>query len=176
MRLYQHSARCPAALRAFLDCNPRYWCFIPRPATGPMLDNFNSFGEPRTRVSETDHLLRSGVIEDRQLVQCLDGVPPPPVNYTFSYQDRQQQRFFFKDQLSPNQPYPSYIAVDLFQIAVVAVRKSMSDGERVDLLFSSSTGRCFVSPSIHDRNTLYRTDRNRTEHDLLVGRTFSTTR
>ncbi|CAF1575645.1 unnamed protein product, partial [Adineta steineri] len=29
MRLYQHSARCPTALRLFLDCNPNYWCFIP---------------------------------------------------------------------------------------------------------------------------------------------------
>ncbi|CAF4634620.1 unnamed protein product, partial [Rotaria magnacalcarata] len=29
MRLYQHSARCPVALRSFLDCNPIYWCFIP---------------------------------------------------------------------------------------------------------------------------------------------------
>ncbi|CAF5154493.1 unnamed protein product, partial [Rotaria socialis] len=29
MRLYQHSARCPIALRSFLDCNPTYWCFIP---------------------------------------------------------------------------------------------------------------------------------------------------
>ncbi|CAF1583837.1 unnamed protein product, partial [Adineta steineri] len=29
MRLYQHSARCPAALRLFLNCNPNYLCFIP---------------------------------------------------------------------------------------------------------------------------------------------------
>ena len=28
MRLYQHAARCPIALRLFLDCDPGYWCFI----------------------------------------------------------------------------------------------------------------------------------------------------
>ncbi|CAF1530777.1 unnamed protein product, partial [Rotaria sordida] len=31
MRLYPHSARCPEALRSFLDCNPMYWCSIPLP-------------------------------------------------------------------------------------------------------------------------------------------------
>ena len=115
-----------------------------------MLDTFNSFGEPRGRASEMDHLLRNGVIEDRQLVQYLERVPRPPLHYTFSYQDRQQQRFFFKDQLSPNHPYPSYIAVDLFQLAVVAVRKSIAGRGRVDSLFSSSAGRRLVSPPIHD--------------------------
>lgn len=29
MRLYQHLAQCPVALRVFLDYNPIYWCFVP---------------------------------------------------------------------------------------------------------------------------------------------------
>ena len=47
MRLYQYAARCPSALRTFLDGNPRYWCFIPRPCNETMLNNFNCLGEPR---------------------------------------------------------------------------------------------------------------------------------
>ncbi|CAF3980756.1 unnamed protein product [Rotaria sordida] len=39
MRLYQHSARCPAVLRSFLDCNPTYWCFIPIPWDEAVTEN-----------------------------------------------------------------------------------------------------------------------------------------
>ena len=90
-----------------------------------MLDNFNSFGEPLLRTSETDHLVRSGVIEDRHIVHCLERVPRPPDTYTFSYQDRQQQRCFFRDLLAArhHHHHPSYIDVDLYQIAVLAVCK-----------------------------------------------------
>ncbi|CAF1429983.1 unnamed protein product, partial [Rotaria sordida] len=39
MRLYQHAARCPEALRSFLDCNPMYWCFIPLPWDEAVTEN-----------------------------------------------------------------------------------------------------------------------------------------
>ncbi|CAF4326958.1 unnamed protein product, partial [Rotaria sordida] len=39
MRFYQHSARCPEALRSFLDCNPMYWCFIPLPWDEAVTEN-----------------------------------------------------------------------------------------------------------------------------------------
>jgi hypothetical protein len=123
MRLYQHAARCPLALRTFLDGNPQYWCFIPRPCNETMLNNFNCLGEPRERPSEMDHLVRNGVIEDRRLVQYLERVPLPPTGFMFSYQDLQQQRFFFRRLLSTGQDHIPYIPLDLYKVAIVAVRK-----------------------------------------------------
>ena len=123
MRLYQHAARCPSALRTFLDGNPQYWCFIPRPENQAMLYHFNSFGEPRERPSELDHLVRNGVIEDRRLVDYLEHVPLPPTGFVFSYQDRQQQRFFFKQLLSMGDEQLPFISLDLYKVAVIAVRK-----------------------------------------------------
>ena len=91
-----------------------------------MLNHFNSFGEPLTRASETDHLVWSGVIDDPRLVHYLERVPRPPAGYAFSYQDRQQQRFFFKGLLSYDHPQRApYLSVDLHAIAAVAVRKCL---------------------------------------------------
>ena len=123
MRLYQHAARCPLALRTFLDGNPQYWCFIPRPCNETMLNNFNCLGEPRERPSEMDHLVRNGVIEDRRLVHYLERVPLPPTGFMFSYQDRQQQRFFFRRLISTGQDHIPYVSLDLYKVAIIAVRK-----------------------------------------------------
>ena len=123
MHLYQHAARCPSALRVFLDCNPQYWCFIPRPCNATMLNNFNCLGEPLERTSEMDHLVQNGVIDDRRIVRYLEHVPLPPAGFMFSYQDRQQQRFFFKHLLTADQQQMPYVPLDLYRVAVVAVRK-----------------------------------------------------
>ena len=123
MRLYQHAARCPSALRVFLECNPQYWCFIPRPCNETMMNHFNCLGEPLERVSEMDHLVQSGVIDDRRLIRYLEHVPLPPAGFMFSYQDRQQQRFFFKHLLSVHHDQMPYIPLDLYKVSIIAVRK-----------------------------------------------------
>lgn len=123
MRLYQHSARCPTALRAFLDCNPHYWCFIPRLTNETMLTQFNPLGEPLERESELDHLFHAGIINDPRLIDCLERVPVPPMTYSFSYEDRQQQRFFFKYLLTEGLGRLPYQSLDLYQASMIAVCK-----------------------------------------------------
>ena len=119
MRLYQHAARCPSALRVFLECNPQYWCFIPRPCNETMMNHFNCL------ASVMDHLVQSGVIDDRRLIRYFEHVPLPPVGFMFSYQDRQQQRFFFKHLLSVHHDQMPFIPLDLYKVSIIAVRKGL---------------------------------------------------
>ena len=100
MRLYQHTSRCPVALRRFLHSNPAYWCFIPQRWNASMTAHFTSFGEPTQHPDEVTRLVRLGVIDDQRVADYLAHVPVPPTAYVFSYQQRQQQRFFFKEWLS----------------------------------------------------------------------------
>ena len=123
MRLYEHSARCPVALRAFLDCNPMYWCFIPHLWNQNMVINFSFMGEPSHRQSEVDHLIQYGVIENPRVAYYLNRVPLPPSAYVFSYRQRQQQRFFFRNLVTGIYGDSPMVALDLYKISILAVCK-----------------------------------------------------
>jgi len=97
MRLYRHSARCLADVLTFLSVNPHYWCFIPQPWKESITTNFTCMGEPRNQDSEIDRLMDTGVIEHPKVAEYLLRVPLPPARYAFSYQQRQQQRIFFRN-------------------------------------------------------------------------------
>ena len=123
MRLYRHSARCREGLLTFLSANPKYWCFIPQRYNESMMANFDCMGEPRNRDSEVDHLVETGVIEEPLVAEYLLRVPLPPTRYAFSYQQRQQQRIFFRNLASgAYRPMP-YVLMDLHKYKVIAVRK-----------------------------------------------------
>jgi hypothetical protein len=97
LRLYQHTARCQAAILKFLCCNPHYWCFIPQRWNESMTTSFNCMGEPLRRESEVDQLVENGVIEHHRVARYLHRVPLPPAQFVFSSQQRQEQRIFFRN-------------------------------------------------------------------------------
>ena len=126
MRPYQHSARCHIGLRSFLECNPMYECFIPQLWNDSMMVNFDCMGEPSDRDSEVNHLVQHGVIEHRQVADYLRRVPLPPTQYIFSYQQRQQQRFFFRNMVSGVYGSIPYRPLDLYQYKIIVVCKYLS--------------------------------------------------
>lgn len=123
MRLYQHSARCHVALQSFLECNPMYYCFIPQLWNDSMMTNFDCMGEPLARDSELSYLVERGVVEHPQLAEYLQRVPLPPVQYMFSYQQRQQQRFFFRNLINGVYGTLPYRPLDLYQYKTIVARK-----------------------------------------------------
>lgn len=114
MRLYQHSVHCNVAMRAFLDANPRYWCFIPIPwDQSPTTD-----GPPLT-----DHAPPVHTVDRAQVMRCLRHVPRPPTAHYFSQQQRTLQHSFFEYFLSLDheQQQRSYRALDLFRVNIIVV-------------------------------------------------------
>ena len=108
MRLYRHSARCPVALRAFLDVNRDYWCFIPQ-----LNDD-----------AAADHGTGSAHAEDSRVTAYLERVPLPPAAYAFSSRQREQQRTFFEWFVALPRRHPCLVPLDLFKVAPIAVCKS----------------------------------------------------
>ena len=123
MRLYQHSARCPVALRLFLDCNPSYWCFIPLLWDDVPVPDSNSSQNNADMDLEVTHAMGGNISDDRAVTYLLNRVPLPPAAYVFSYQQRQKQRSFFENFLSYEEQSLPYIAVDMYKVHVVTVCK-----------------------------------------------------
>ena len=140
MRLYLHSARCPVALRSFLDCNPNYWCFIPMSWYDAADEDLINLQSRRTRSSassssasnktstaasdrELSSILALSAIENERVSLYREHVPLPPAAYMFSYQQRQKQRLFFEQFLSTPVQQQPYSVVDLCQMKIIAVRK-----------------------------------------------------
>ena len=130
MRLYQHAARCPAALRLFLDCNPDYWCFIPLLWHDAQVENIAYLQERNSsstssKIVDLDvtNVMTIATIGNHQVTDCLNHVPLTPIRYAFSYQQRQQHCLFFEQFLSlPIDQLPCS-PVDLYKVAPIAVRK-----------------------------------------------------
>ncbi|CAF3586707.1 unnamed protein product [Adineta steineri] len=122
MRLYQHSARCPVALRSFLDCNPDYWCFVPILWVDAITENIVYYRtRSNTNNSEETSISEVTAIDNQSILRYLEHVPQPPASYDFSYQQRQKQRQFFERFLtSPFYQMP-YSPLDLYQIAIIAI-------------------------------------------------------
>ena len=127
MRLYQHAARCPAALRLFLDCNPDYWCFIPLLWHNAQVENIAYLQErssSSTRIVDLDvtNVIAIATNGNHEVTDSLNRVPLTPIRYAFSYQQRQQQRLFFEQFLSLPIDQLPYFPVDLHKVAIIAVR------------------------------------------------------
>ena len=126
MRLYRHAARCPAALRLFLDCNPDYWCFIPLLWHDAQAKNIAYLQERSTsKIVDLDatNVIAIAAISNYQVTDCLNHVPFTPARCAFSYQQRQQQRVFFEQFLSLPVDQLPYSPVDLYKVASTAIRK-----------------------------------------------------
>ena len=123
MRLYQHSARCLIALRSFLDCNPDYACFIPQRWDAVLPVNIRRFGCTENADPAIVPLLTTAGIDDQRVARCLDLVPAPPTTYAFSYRQIQKQRTFFEQFLPSSIQQLPYYELDLYRMAIIAVRK-----------------------------------------------------
>ncbi|CAF4818698.1 unnamed protein product [Rotaria sp. Silwood1] len=123
MRLYQHSARCPVALRSFLDCNPVYWCFIPLCWDEALAENTNCYRGYSVRDPDLAYIFATNATDTYQITQYLDRVPLPPTAYTFSYRQLQKQRAFFRRLILSSIHDLPYITVDLYKMAIIAVCK-----------------------------------------------------
>ncbi|CAF4210926.1 unnamed protein product [Rotaria sp. Silwood2] len=113
MKLYQHSARCPAAMQIFLDANPQYWRFVPM--------TLEESERPEQQLVQTlaisdepSHHARTR----RDCEICVDAVPKPSKGFTFSKRQIMLQTQFFhklQDKTLPNQN------IDLYNATIVAV-------------------------------------------------------
>ncbi|CAF4217186.1 unnamed protein product [Rotaria sordida] len=121
MRLYQHSARCPEALRSFLDCNPMYWCFIPLPVDEAATENAANRPGTSTTDPNLDAVIATTAVDNRRVANYLDNVSLPPTPYAFSYRQIKQQRLFFERFVTSSIHYRPYIKLDLYNIAIIAV-------------------------------------------------------
>ena len=115
MKLYQHSAHCPAAMQIFLDASPQYWRFVPMSIEEAQRPEQQSILHSRLS-DQIDWNLRSK--EDCFI--CVDAVPKPPSGYTFSNRQLLLQTQYFhqkRDQTLPNQD------IDLYNATIIAVCK-----------------------------------------------------
>jgi hypothetical protein len=123
MRLYQHSARCPVALRTFLDCNPDYWCFILFLWQDVEEANMIFLQQASNgKVGWIDNLVMTADHSQR-LSHYMDRVSIPRAAYGFSYEQCEQQRLFFHQFLSLPRHQQRYSTIDLYQYAIIAVRE-----------------------------------------------------
>jgi hypothetical protein len=124
MRLYQHSSRCPVALRSFLDCNPTYWCFVPLLCNEAMDENITHPQESPDIDPELHNVIMMDAHVDARVTLKVEHVPIPPATYAFSYRQRELQRFFFETLTSPSMRPLPYSTLDLYKVTIIAVRKS----------------------------------------------------
>lgn len=121
MRVYQHSARCPVALRAFLDCNPQYQCFIPMPWHDALVDNLNYFGRSWDGQESMATIDATEEHHDPRVNIFLVHLPDLPHGYVFSYRQEHQQRQFVRRFLELPPLQLPYRSLDLYQYKVLAV-------------------------------------------------------
>lgn len=149
MRLYQHTAGCPVALEAFMDCNPMYRCFVPMNWYDAVTDNIEYRGHRRHR----QHLLQFSIEragrhhpnrrhgdddeeedededeeeeeqrEDPRVFNLFARVPEPSNGYDFSYRQREEQREFFRHFVTLDSPQSAYRTLNLYQYKIIAVCK-----------------------------------------------------
>ncbi|CAF1317270.1 unnamed protein product [Adineta steineri] len=120
MLLYKHSARCPVAMQLFLDCNPKYWPFIPMLKQEAQQDNqFYRLQESIHMNSKGSTTTHSETRSDRAAGSCMNDLPPfPSDKYAFSVRQSAEQFQYFKqiqDKYFPN------FNVDLYNATIIAV-------------------------------------------------------
>ncbi|CAF1388954.1 unnamed protein product [Rotaria sp. Silwood1] len=121
MHLYQHSARCPVAFRFFLECNTKYWCFVPLHRDEALTENAVYHHRNSTIVSELVEKMGMTPIDSRRVDHYLQHVPKAPTGYAFSYGQVQKQREFFENFVCSDIHQLSYHTIDLYKMAIIAV-------------------------------------------------------
>ena len=123
MRLYQHSARCPVALRLFLECNPIYWPFIPLHRSEELVETtVSSDGSSATDIALA-YLTSTSAVHIDRVGDYLDRVPLPPRNHVFSFRQLHKQAIFFQQFLScPLINELMYTPLNLYKVSIIAVR------------------------------------------------------
>ena len=99
MALYQHSARCPAALEWFLNENPNYRPFVP------------------TQQSDEDN----DDDDDEELTEWTADVPTPSVGDRFTGEQKVLINRFFRERIYL---HSINVHLDLYQAAIVAIRNA----------------------------------------------------
>lgn len=122
MLLYRHSARCPVAMRWFLNCNPQFWPFVPTEKERAEADNATYIMPSSIPTDPTSPMVtESNRRSDFEAGTCLNDLPPlPSDDYTFSMRQCVEQFEIFKDednQLLPNND------LDLYNATIIAVCK-----------------------------------------------------
>ena len=74
-------------------------------------------------TNATNNMIAITHSDHRRLVECLKQIPKPPVPYAFSNEHKQQQRLFFEQFFASPVDQRPYSPVDLFKVAIIAVRK-----------------------------------------------------
>jgi hypothetical protein len=123
MRLYQHSAHCPVALRLFLDRNPNYWCFIPMLEDETSKEDDLYMKNIRATCSEIIMMLPTGTEHQRKVADLLYHVPSSSTKNKFSRVQSHEQRLFFDRFLTSAVDELPYIETDLYQMKMIAVCK-----------------------------------------------------
>ncbi|CAF4688056.1 unnamed protein product, partial [Rotaria socialis] len=121
MRLYQHSAHCSVAVQLFLEHNPAYWCFIPRPRKEVEQENDFYARIVLATGSEFVYVLPKRTNQEKKVARLLTGISFPPAERHFSSAQIQKQRLFFdRHLLSPVDQLP-YVETDLYKMKIIAV-------------------------------------------------------
>ncbi|CAF4999167.1 unnamed protein product, partial [Rotaria socialis] len=121
MRLYQHSAHCSVAVQLFLEHNPVYWCFIPRPRKDVEQENEFYARIVLATGSEFVYVLPKRTNQEKKVARLLTGISFPPPERHFSSAQIQKQRLFFdRHLLSPVDQLP-YVETDLYKMKIIAV-------------------------------------------------------
>lgn len=116
MRLYQHSAQCPAALQIFLDANPQYWAFIPMKAEEAERPEQCFAHVPNIAEQSINSMRRS----KGECQQYVDSLPKPPEGFVFSQRQIMKQMEYFHQLQDKKQPNAE---VDLYDATIIAVCK-----------------------------------------------------
>jgi hypothetical protein len=125
MLLYKHSARCPSAIQMFLDCNPRYWRFVPMTKDEAQSQNESYILPDSIPIDPTSHVVPNEYTRsDFEVGNCMNNLPLlPSENYTFSTRQCGKQFQAFKDKrdlLMPN------FDLDLYNATIIAVCKCLT--------------------------------------------------
>ncbi|CAF3797057.1 unnamed protein product [Rotaria sp. Silwood1] len=101
-KLYAHSKQCSIALKLFLECHPEYWCFVPVTCEQARIDNADLTVVERQYLAYYQNSPSTNCeisIYERALPLvrwCVNHVPLPPLNYTFSLRQLLEQYEFFR--------------------------------------------------------------------------------
>ncbi|CAF2264907.1 unnamed protein product [Rotaria magnacalcarata] len=110
MRLYQHLTHCSKALQLFLEDNPEYGCFIPMRMNEAQFDDLSY-----ATLTQVDNQTQNSMKIDAYLTR----VPKPPVDFSFSKRQQNEQRHFFQ-KFNCKQHF-SYSTLDFYHATIVAV-------------------------------------------------------
>ncbi|CAF1581337.1 unnamed protein product [Rotaria sordida] len=129
MRLYQHFARCPVALKLFLQYNSNYWCFVPMKIEESHFDDLSyqtmttttTTSLNTTTMSSTHQHQnnKSSLEHDKRIENFLFNVPQLPLGYTFSKRQKDEQYEFFRKMNL--ETYTSCSNLDYYHITIIAV-------------------------------------------------------